>query len=125
MLTDDEALSDERLAEIRAWAGQSPATLGQGYAKASVYAMWLLDEVERLREELRMLTATHSGEKDALYVGQSAATNPLRALMAEVERLRERLAASERESVALSKFAELLSVENARLRAQINGTVDD
>lgn len=45
-------------------------------------------------------------------------------LLAEVDRLRAELAAAERTAEAQSRYLEYLSVENSRLRAQLNDTVD-
>jgi hypothetical protein len=76
----DEELTDDELAEIRqqmSLATVYPSrTSGERlYLDAPVAfaqnVIRLLAEVERQRSELRLLTATHSGENDPLYQGES------------------------------------------------------
>ena len=72
-----------------------------------------LDRADRLAEIDEWLTDLEPG-CDGWYI-------PTRL----VRWLRDTLTASEREGLALSDYLNDLSIENARLRAQINGTVDD
>jgi hypothetical protein len=63
---EQQAMTSERLAEIQAWATQSPSSMGIGYAQAAVIAVELIDEVERRRAREAALAAIARAVAEAI-----------------------------------------------------------
>ena len=95
-------LLDSVITSLQVFAGDRCCT-AQEYAEVDADIAGL----ERLADEVRRLNAI------------------LGLMRASEERLMAALAESERTSEALSKYLNYLSVENSRLRARIEGTVNE
>ena len=94
------------------------------------------DDASNFGDELlakQVNTLWHTFRRVELYRGapereaalKDELVNHIPTLIGAVERLYAALTESERVSQAQNKYIDYLSVENARLRAQIAGTVDD